>query len=112
MRHLLSAAAAATVLMMATAASAQPYSGHPGAPYAPSASVWRPIPYSAARTYRDERAYYGGARYDFRGRHDNDYALAPNPRYGGAYKYAPNRTFGGWGARFTIPFRSHTQSHR
>lgn len=112
MQRLLAAAATTTVLMIASAASAQPYNGPPGAPYAPLASAWRANPYGTPRSYRDDRAYYGGARYDYGSRHGDDYARGPSPRYGGAYGYAPNRTYGGWGARFTLPFRSHAQSHR
>ncbi|WP_156467246.1 MULTISPECIES: hypothetical protein [unclassified Phenylobacterium] len=112
MQRLLAAAAATTVLAIATAASAQPYRDHPGAPYAPSASGWRTNPYGAAGTpYRDDRAYYGGARYDYGARHSYDSAIGPTRPYG-AYGYAPNRTYGGWGARFTLPFRSHAPSHR
>lgn len=110
MQRLLAAAAATAVLTIASAASAQPY-GHPGASYAPSASPWRANPYGAARTYQDDRAYYGGARYDYGARHSYDSAVG-SPRPNGAYGYAPNRTYGGWGARFTLPFRSHRQSHR
>ena len=110
MQRLLAAAAATTVLTVASAASAQPY-GHPGAPYASSTSAWRANPYGAARTYHDSRAYGGGARYDYGARDSYDSALGPNRPYG-AYQYAPNRTYGGWGARFTLPFRSPGQSHR
>lgn len=111
MQRLLAAAAATTVLMIASAASAQPYSGPPGAHYVSSAGAWRANPYGAPRPYRDDSAYYGGARYDYGGRHGDAYARGPSP-YGGAYGYAPNRIYGGWGARFTLPFRSHAQSHR
>lgn len=110
MQRLLAAAAATTGLMIASAASAQPY-GHPGAPYAPSTSAWRANPYGAARTYQDDRAYDGGARYDYGARHSYDSAVGPTRPYG-AYGYAPNRTYGGWGARFILPFRSHGRSHR
>lgn len=117
MQRLLAAAAATAVLTIASAALAQPYSGPPGAPYAPSASAWRASPYSSSRPYRDDRAYYGGARYDYGGRpsyggrSSYDDTHGSNPRYD-AYGYAPNRAYGGWGARFTLPFRSHTPSHR
>ena len=110
MQRLLAAAAATTGLMIASAASAQPY-GHPGAPYAPSTSAWRANPYGAPRTHQDDRAYYGGARYDDGARHGYGSAIGPTRPYG-AFGYAPNRTYGGWGARFTLPFRSHRQSHR
>lgn len=110
MQRLLAVAAATAVLTAASAASAQPY-GHPGASYAPSASPWRASPYGPARTYQDDRAYYGDARYDYGAGHSYGSAVGPTRPYG-AYGYAPNRTYGGWGARFTLPPRSHGQSHR
>lgn len=110
MQRFLAAAAATAALTMASAASAQPYA-HPGAPYAPSVSAWRSNPYGAARTHQDDRAYDGGARYDYGARRSYDSAVGPTRPYG-AYGYAPNRTYGGWGARFTLPFRSPGQSHR
>jgi hypothetical protein len=110
MQRLLAAAAATTVLTIASAASAQPY-GYASAPYGPPTSAWRASPYGAARTYQDDRAYYGGARYDYGARHSYGSSVGPIRPYG-AYGYAPIRTYGGWGARFTLPFRSHGQSHR
>ncbi len=111
MQHHLAAAAATTVLMIASAASAQPYNGPPGAAYAPSAGAWRANSYGAARPYGGDHADYRGARYDYGGRYGDAYSHGPSSRYG-SYGYAPNRTYGGWGARFTLPFRPHAQSHR
>lgn len=110
MQRLLVAAAATTVLTIASAASAQPY-GHPSLAYAPSASVWRADPYAGAGRYRDDWAHDGGARYDDDARHGYGSAVGPTRPYG-AFGYAPNSTYGGWGARFTLPFRSHRPSHR